>query len=76
VLEQEYRLLFGSTEADAGGPVRIVEEFRRGFEPAGRRGLRAAAIACAWLWFLLALFDLVRAVRLARALRRGALHRR
>jgi len=54
-------LFAGSDAPDPGGPVRIVEEFRRAFEPAGDVAWRRAQLAATYALLLLAILDLVRA---------------
>lgn len=58
-------LIAGREQADPGGPMRIVEEFRT--QPAGMRaGLQLLLVFGVYVWLALALFDLVRLVQLAR----------
>ncbi|MBA3454594.1 MAG: hypothetical protein H0T42_16005 [Deltaproteobacteria bacterium] len=58
-------LIAGKEQVDVGGPIRIVEEFRR--QPAGMRAaLQLLLLFGVYAWLALAVFDLVRLVQLAR----------
>jgi membrane-associated protease RseP (regulator of RpoE activity) len=55
----------GREEPEAGGPVRIVAEFRRAFDASLAEQIVGIAMICGtWATMLIALFDLVRALLL------------
>jgi membrane-associated protease RseP (regulator of RpoE activity) len=65
ILFEHATFVSGSDAPDPGGPVRIVEEFRRAFEPAGDVAWRRVLLAAAYALLLLALLDLLSAASIA-----------
>ncbi len=59
-------LIAGNEEADIGGPMRIVEEFKAAADPTYERALQMLLLFGVYAWLALSLLDLVRLWRLSR----------